>query len=237
MKIDQMLLTPNPYSRPEIRLDKVTKVAVHYTGNPGSTAKNNRDYFENLKDTHYTYVSSHYVVGLNGEVIQCIPENEWSYCTNQANGYSISIETCHPDKTGKFNAATEQALAELVADICKRHGLDPIRDVIRHYDVTGKHCPLWYVTHPGDWDSFRERVKALLEPEKWAVRVQHFDMRARAEETAGQMKALGFYNEIRTDPANGKYVVDVFSFIAREKAAALAWALNNTRYSIVRKVE
>ena len=161
MKITEMFLTPNKYSRPGIKLEKVTKIAVHYVGNPKSTAKNNRDYFENLKDTHERYVSAHFIIGLEGEIIQCIPLNEWSYCTNQANGYSISIECCHPDSTGKFNKATEDSLVELCAYLCKKFGLTA-DDVIRHYDVTGKHCPLWYVSHPEDYTVFKERVRAAL---------------------------------------------------------------------------
>ena len=232
MQIKQQLLTPNKYSRPQIPLEKVAKVAVHYTGNPGSTAQNNRDYFENLKDTHYTYVSSHYIVGLEGEIIQCIPENEWSYCTNQANGYSISIETCHPDSTGKFTEASEAALAALVADICKRYGLDPMKDVIRHYDVTGKQCPRWYVTHPAEWERFKERVSAILKPEAYAVRIGHFSRREDAEETSSYITALGLYNAIREDA--GKYIVDVFSFSDKSRADALAWILNNNKYSYVK---
>ena len=46
MTITEMFLTPNKYSRPQIKLEKVTKIAVHYVGNPRSTAKNNRDYFK-----------------------------------------------------------------------------------------------------------------------------------------------------------------------------------------------
>lgn len=185
MKITQMLLTPNKYSRPQIPLNKVTKIAVHYVGAPGSTAKNTRDYFESLKDqipdstgkwwvnkdgsyrtfkgqkVGIRYVSSHFTVGLDGEVIQCIPLDEYSYCTNQANGYSISIETCHPDASGKFNAVTEKSLIELTAWLCEKFGLTE-KDVIRHYDVTGKHCPLYYVTHPEVWDNFRAEVKKLL---------------------------------------------------------------------------
>ena len=161
MKITEMLLTPNKYSRPGIRLERVTKIAVHYVGNPKSTAKNHRDYFENLKDTHERYVSAHFVIGLEGEIIQCIPLNEWSYCTNQANGYSISIECCHPDSTGKFNKATEDSLAELCAYLCRKFGLTA-DDIIRHYDVTGKHCPLWYVSHPEDFNAFKERVRAAI---------------------------------------------------------------------------
>lgn len=143
MEIIQMFLTPNKYSRPGIKLEKVLKIAVHYVGNAGSSAKNNRNYFENQKNGG-RYVSSHFIIGLSGEIIQCIPLDEWSYCTNEANGYSISIECCHPDSSGKFTAATEKSLAELCAYLCKKFGLDPMTDIIRHYDVTGKQCPLYW---------------------------------------------------------------------------------------------
>lgn len=72
-------------------------------------------------------------------------------------------------------------------------------------------------------------------PDKWAVRIQHFIRREDAEETAGWIRSLGLYNEIHTDPDNGKYVVDVFSFSDRGKADALAAILNHQRYSIVKR--
>lgn len=144
MKITEMYLTPNKYSRPQIALKIITKIAVHYVGNPNTSALANRNYFENLGKTGTRYVSSHYIIGLEGEIIQCIPLSEVSYCTNQANSYSVSIECCHPDATGKFTEATEQALAELCAYLCEKFKLDPTKDIIRHYDVTGKQCPLYW---------------------------------------------------------------------------------------------
>ena len=92
MQITKMLIEPNIYSRPQIQLKKVTKIAVHYIGNPGTSAKANRNYFDNLKNTHAAYASAHYIIGLDGEIIQCVPENEVAYCTNSANSYSVSIE-------------------------------------------------------------------------------------------------------------------------------------------------
>ena len=46
--IDVELLTPNSYSRPQISIEQVNYIAIHYTANPGSTAVSNRNYFENL---------------------------------------------------------------------------------------------------------------------------------------------------------------------------------------------
>lgn len=171
MQIQQMFLTPNKYSRPQIKLEKVKKIATHYTGDPGASAINVRNYFEGLKDSGVRSVSSHFVIGLSGEIIQCIPLDEWSYCTNQANGYSISIECCHADAVcGKFTAATEQSLAELCAFLCEKFKLDPINDIIRHYDVTGKQCPLYWsptkyvtkATADARFSAFKQRVTYIV---------------------------------------------------------------------------
>ena len=138
--IDVELLTPNSYSRPQIPIEQVNYIAIHYTANPGSTAMSNRNYFENLATTQENKVSSHFVVGLEGEVVQCIPTSEMSYATNSRNVDTISIECCHPDETGQFNDATYSSAVKLTAWLCTRFGLDTDQ-VIRHYDVTGKDCP------------------------------------------------------------------------------------------------
>lgn len=143
MKITEMLLTPNKYSRPQIALKNVKKVVLHYIGNPNTSAQANRNYFENQKSGG-RYVSSNYIVGLDGEILLCVPENEVAYCSNSANTYSISIECCHPDASGKFTDETTNSAAELCAYLLKKYKLTT-DDLIRHYDVTGKQCPLWYV--------------------------------------------------------------------------------------------
>ena len=168
MNIKQDFLTVNRYSRPGTKLSGVRKIAVHYVGNPGTSAQANRNYFESLKagsrdsKGQYVYASSHYIIGLGGEVVQCIPESEVSYATNQANPYSISIECCHPDIDGKFTVETEQTLAELCAALCLRYKLDPVGDIVRHYDVTGKNCPKYYVDRPEAFEAFRRRVKDIM---------------------------------------------------------------------------
>ena len=133
------LLTPNPYSRPQTATDKITGIVIHYVANPGSTAEQNRSYFEGLKDSHETYASSHFIVGLEGEIIQCVPTSEVAYASNDRNHDTVSIEVCHPDETGKFNDATYDSLVELTGWLCEYLEV-PVDNVIRHYDVTGKLC-------------------------------------------------------------------------------------------------
>ena len=153
------LLPVNEYSRPGLALDRVNGIVVHYVGNPGTTAQNNRDYFAGLAETGETYASSHFVIGLEGEILQCVPLDEIAYCSNQRNADTISIECCHPGEDGQFTQATYDSLVRLLSFLTDYYHLD--RDqVIRHYDVTGKLCPLYYVDHEDAWDALKDEVFA-----------------------------------------------------------------------------
>ncbi len=167
--LDVQLLTVNDYSRPAIPLEQINGIAVHYTANPGATAQQNRDYFENLKDSQQTQVSSHFVIGLEGEIIQCIPSSEMSYATNERNVDTLSIECCHPDETGKLKKATYNSLVDLTAWLCSRFMLST-DDIIRHYDVTGKNCPKYFVENPEKWEQFKEDVHKKMENLKEAAK-------------------------------------------------------------------
>ena len=158
-ELDVQLLTPNEFSRPQIALEQINGIVVHYTGNPGTTAQENRDYFEGLKDGSGTYASSHFVIGMDGEIIQCIPSTEISYASNDRNSDTLSIECCHPDESGQFTEATYQSLVNLTAWLCSHFDV-PVDGVIRHYDVTGKECPKYFVDHEDAWEQFRKDVAA-----------------------------------------------------------------------------
>lgn len=164
MEIQQKLLTINPYSRSGKKIGPIKNVVIHWVGNAGSSAIANRNYFESLKDKK-TYASSHYIIGLEGEIIQCVPETEIAYHGNSANSYSIGIENCHPDWEGKFNDKTYAALVELCTDLCKRYDLDPTIALIRHYDVTKKDCPHYYVQNSQAWVNLKQDVKSAMSTE------------------------------------------------------------------------
>jgi N-acetylmuramoyl-L-alanine amidase CwlA len=143
-------------------LDEVNGIVIHYTANPGSTAIQNRNYFEGLKTSHETMASSHFIIGLDGEIVQCIPTSEVSYASNDRNNDTISIECCHPDETGQFNQATYDSLVELTAYLIGKFDLST-EDVIRHYDVTGKLCPLYYVDNEDAWQQFLADVDSYID--------------------------------------------------------------------------
>ena len=141
---------------------------IHYTANPGSTAQENRDYFNGLQYSHETEASSNFVIGLDGEIIQCVPTWEVAYASNERNIDTVSIECCHPDESGAFTDATYRSLVRLTAWLCEKFGLTQ-DDVIRHYDVTGKICPKYFVEHEDAWAEFRENVGRATEKSREAA--------------------------------------------------------------------
>lgn len=163
MEIIDKLLTINSYSRSGEKQGKIQYIVIHWVANPGSSAIGNRNYFNSLATSHKTSASSHYIIGLNGEIIRCIPEDEVAFHSGSysMNRKSIGIETCHPDWEGKFAENTYTSLVELCADICRREGLT-INDIIRHYDVTGKECPRYYVRNESEWIKFKNDVANKL---------------------------------------------------------------------------
>ena len=195
------LLTPNIYSRPQSKMLGLRGLAIHWVGNAKSKAINNRNYFNDLyKANQYriamgekaVYASSHEIIGLDGEVVICIPKNEVAFhvgaksyksrvkvlLANSPNRYLYGVETCHPDWDGRFNDKTYSTLVSRVADLLIEFDLKPSKDTIwRHYDVTGKDCPHYYVQNQNQWDKlieditkrYYEKVEVLFvaKLEKW----------------------------------------------------------------------
>ncbi len=155
--IAEDLIPPFTTARSGLELEDLTGIVIHYVGNPATSAAGNRDYFA----TNGTQVCSHFVVGLEGEVVQCLPLWERSVASNQRNRDTISIEVCHPDESGQFAPATYESLVRLTAYLCRVGGLST-EQVIRHYDVTGKECPRYYVRHPEAWEQFLADVQQNL---------------------------------------------------------------------------
>ena len=164
--VEADLLPMNRWSRPGIALEEINGVVLHYVGNPATSARANRDYFASLADGRLdTFASSHFIVGLEGEVLQCIPLTEIAYASNDRNGDTIAIEVCHGDEAGQYCPETYDRVVELTAFLCREFRLDAETDVIRHYDVTGKVCPKYYVEHPEAWEQLKTDVAAALAAE------------------------------------------------------------------------
>ena len=199
-EITEDFLKPNKYSRSQKVLKKVKGIVVHYVQNPGSTAKENRDYFNSLGKTHTRKVSSHYIIGLEGEILQCIPLGEMAYASKDRNVDTVSIECCHETSSGKFNKKTRKSLVRLAEWLCRTYDLTE-KQVIRHYDVTGKMCPLYYVEHPKAWKKLRKDIKKKIKNNREKYKDQPSEEPAGTEkkENGGQEKQTGTEEKKETD--------------------------------------
>lgn len=159
--ITEDFLTVNPYSRPGEKLENVNNVFVHYTANKGTSAAQNRSYFENLGITGETSASAHFIIGSEGEIIQCVPLDEIAYAVMKRNYDSVSIECCYLDTDGEFTYATYMSLVRLCAWLLDEYNLSP-EDILRHYDEGGKKCPLYYVEHEDKWEQFKRDVEEYM---------------------------------------------------------------------------
>ncbi|MCM1268167.1 MAG: N-acetylmuramoyl-L-alanine amidase [Bacteroidales bacterium] len=152
-------LEVNDYSRPGTKLEKIENIFVHYTANPGTSAQQNRSYFANLAKTRERAASAHFIIGYEGELIQCIPLKEQAYAVATRNGDSVSIECCYLDEDGKFTQETYDTLVHTLAWLCQEYRLST-DDILRHYDCGGKLCPLYYVEHEDAWEKLLTDVKS-----------------------------------------------------------------------------
>ena len=167
-------MTVNPFSRPGKKLLPVKGVVLHWVGNPGTSALQTRAYFEGLKNQSLNnpkaaFASAHFVVGLEGEIVQCLPLDEMAYhvgarvYTPEATGRfghypnncTIGIELCHPARDGKFTPETWMSAAELAALLLKRFGLETETCLWTHNAVTLKDCPKYFVEHPEAFERFK----------------------------------------------------------------------------------
>lgn len=167
MEIIQKFLTINKYSRTGEKMSKIEDIVVHWVGNANTSALANRNYFENLRLTHTTYASSQFIIGLNGEILQLMPENEVAFHAGNKteNRKSIGIECCHPDWTGKFTNATYNSLVNLCVYLCKKYNIK-VSNLKRHYDITGKVCPKYFVEYQDEWNKFKQDVTKRLRQEE-----------------------------------------------------------------------
>jgi N-acetylmuramoyl-L-alanine amidase len=175
MKIEERLLTINQYSRPEQKLKGVKGIVVHWVANPKTTAAQNRNYFEGLKiqqpSKDARYAGAHFVIGLDGEVIQCLLEDDLGYHVGASsykerairelscypNNCTIGIELCHTNWEGEFTDETLISARDLILELCERYNLGR-QNIYRHFDITGKDCPKYFVTNEDKWEQFLDFV-------------------------------------------------------------------------------
>lgn len=147
-------------------------IVWHYTANDGDTDEANGKYFNSPNRN----ASAHYFVD-DDSVTQSVPDNyvAWSVGGNRYSNYkttggaklygiannanTLNIELCDTQKNGKYNVS-DKTLANAIAltkDLMKKYNIS-IENVIRHFDVTGKSCPAYYVDETA-WNNVKNKIQ------------------------------------------------------------------------------
>ena len=101
-------------------------------------------------------VSANYCVD-EKDIICTIPPGYMSYGVTGHNEHIITIETCFKDPAGRFELDTIANLRRVVKKCIRDFGIPP-ENVVRHYDLTGKKCPWYYVDNPKEWTRLHRMI-------------------------------------------------------------------------------
>jgi N-acetylmuramoyl-L-alanine amidase CwlA len=173
-KVEVALLTVNEYSRPGIKIGQPKGLVVHWFANPMSTAMNNRNFWESRKFGTKGFGSAHELINLDGNVVIAIPTNEEAYHVGaesqfykpaavkafgyHPNSYLYGIECAHLDWQGHMTPETYSTLVDRCSMYCKMWKLNPLKDIWRHYDITGKMCHRLFVDNNDAWQKLLQDV-------------------------------------------------------------------------------
>lgn len=175
---------------------RIKYLVYHYTANDGDTDEANAKYFHN----NVVKASAHRFVDDDSVTIS-VPDDYTAYhcggglqgskghtyykkCTNTN---SIGIEMCDTKRNGKYEVSPKTR-ANAIAEgkkIVKKYNIPKSR-VIRHYDVTGKNCPAYFVKNEEAWKKFRDEIfeEEKKEFKKYYIKVNTKKLNVREEPNA-----------------------------------------------------
>ena len=157
-------------------LSTIKYIVIHYTANDGDTAISNAKYFANGSrgaSAHYFVDSKNIVQSVKDDYVAwAVGGNKYDDTTKTGGGKfygkcnnnnSLSIEICDDIKNNAIypTDSTINNILELVRTLMKKYNIS-INNVIRHFDVTGKKCPMYWC---GDsqknakWQDFKSRLE------------------------------------------------------------------------------
>ena len=154
------------------KIRELKGIVVHWTANEGTgaNARRTRNYF----NTTDRYASAHYIID-DRSIVQCLPDHEVGYHvggryykpTGQdiigdtdltPNYFLIGFEMC-VNKDGNW-AKTYQNSVELAQYLLNKYHFT-VNELYRHYDITGKLCPMMMVDEK-PWQEFKDKVNRGL---------------------------------------------------------------------------
>lgn len=162
---------PNNYGS-QRSTSNIKFICIHYTANDGDSDEANGNYFKNgirNASAHYFVdsdsvtrsVADNYIawsVG-GGKYSDCGSTGGGKYYGKCTNANSISIELCddYKNRLIKATQATIDNAVALTKFLMVKYGI-PASNVIRHFDVNGKHCPAYWMDNTAWENEFHSKL-------------------------------------------------------------------------------
>lgn len=177
LPIQKQFLT-NRRTRPALRnrswytIRKLKGIVAHWTANSsrGADAQANRNYFNNTT----VYASAHYLID-DHSIIQALPDHEVGYHVGgrsykpigesirennlTPNYFLIGFEMC-VNQDGDWNKTYWNSV-ELAQHLLSKYNFT-VNELYRHYDITGKLCPMMMIEEQS-WQRFKQDVNNGLD--------------------------------------------------------------------------
>ncbi len=199
--------------RPQIKMTP-KYLTIHSTGNPNSTAQNERD---NLANNNPDLKVSFHIVVDDKQAIECIPFNEVAYHAGDGKGSgnmaSIGLEICE----GGNRERTLRNAIVLSAYILNKYGWGTDR-LRQHYDWSGKNCPR-ILRNTNRWTWFVSEIKKELDK----MKKEMFKDVKKDDYAYNHIKKLLDFGIVNGD-VNGNYKPDEY-ITRRDVAIMIANAL------------
>ncbi len=183
MKIIEAYVPISQFTRTGKKLKEFRGIVIHYPEWPNGSAKKIIDdntmipkINAKLPPEKFKFASFNEVIDLNGDIYLTVPEDEMCYHVGSnsyselirtrlnnryPNLYLYGIEATHIDKEGRMTDETFDSLVKRCAYLLKKYSLT-VNELYRHFDITGKRCPLWFVTNYGEWIQFKKLVDSEM---------------------------------------------------------------------------
>lgn len=186
-------------------------IVLHYTSNDGDTDEANANYFaQDLKANGKAVASAHYFVD-DDSYTQSVPDDYIAWAVGGSkwnnnggrlygianNSNSISIEMCDTKRDGVVKASqqTIDNAIKLTRMLMLKYNI-PVENVIRHYDVNGKTCPMYWVNDTIWHTEFLDKLQGFKPIYNGIDYSEVFDADYYAEQNADVKRAYGNNKEM-----------------------------------------
>lgn len=184
--------------------------------------------------------SANYVIGNDGEIILCVPEDKrpWTSGNSDNDNQAITVEVCNSTGAPNWEVSDKalEALINLGVDICRRYNLpgftwtgDKNGTLTIHKMFQATACPGPYLESKMPYIAAEITKRLNSNNVLYRVQTGAFSVKANADRQAKELENAGFKTYIIY--VNGLYKIQVGAFAVKANAEAMLAKLQALGYN------